>query len=264
MMKFELRNDYCSWPANSYFQILRHPSGNLSKSIELAIFNEHRFAFYYWIRWNLNYQTSIIPDLISFDWHQDLAYPSENEQRELNQLSLNNLFEVSCFSWARLNPLNDNHILSATYLNQINDIWVVCKQNRFEEWKDEKLYDRNNRVHIIRKFPDQGSLFKELVKSKIEHLFFDIDLDYFTIENSTSNDKHRFTYMKDRDINDIFNTDDEFMRWIFKRMDGFTIALEPEHVGSIFKTLKYLTLLNKLFFNGSILHWDCEWKHLVY
>jgi hypothetical protein len=102
------------------------------------------------------------------------------------------------------------------------------------------------------------------VKSKIEHLFFDIDLDYFTIENSTSNDKHRFTYMKDRDINDIFNPDDDFMRWIFKRMDGFTIALEPEHVGSIIKTLKYLTLLNKLLFNGSILHWDCEWKHLVY
>jgi hypothetical protein len=72
-MKFELRNDYCSWPANSYFQILRHPSGNLSKSIELAIFNEHRFAFYYWIRWNLNYQTSI-----SKKNHFSFSYPYSN------------------------------------------------------------------------------------------------------------------------------------------------------------------------------------------
>jgi hypothetical protein len=53
------------------------------------------------------------------------------------------------------------------------------------------------------------------------------------------------------------------MKWIFQRMDGFTIALEPEHMGGISKSLKYLSLLNKILFDGEILHWDCKWKHLT-
>ena len=262
MIKYELRNEYCSWPANSYYQILRHPSGDLNKSIELALINEHRFSFYYWIKWNLKNKVKLIPDLVTFDWHQDLAYPNDNDIEELKILDLKNPFEISCFSWARLNPLNDNHILSATYLNQIKDIWVVCKQNHFSDWNDEQIVDLYNNIHKIRKFPDKDSLYNKLRESKITNLYFDIDIDYFTIENSTSNDKHKFTYMKNKEIENIFSLDSDFMQWIFDRMDGFTIALEPEHTGGVSKSLKYLTLLNKIFFNGDILHWNCEWKHL--
>jgi len=262
MIKAKLRNEYCSSPPNTGYQILRHPSGG-DRSIELALFNEHRFAFYYWLKWNYHNKIKNVPDLVTFDWHQDLAYPCEEEQKELRDLDLEKMFEISLFSWSRLNPLNDNHILSAAYINQINDIWVVCKQSHFSDWNNEVIIDFQGKKHTIRKFPDQQSLFNVLKKSNIKNLYFDIDLDYFTIENSTSNDKHRFTYMQNKDIENIFSIENDFMKWIFKRMDGFTIALEPEHTGGISKSLKYLTLLNKLFFNGDILHNDCKWKHLT-
>jgi len=264
MIKFELRNEYCDSPANSDYKILRHPSGDYNRSIELAFFNEHRFAFYYWLKWNQRKKNKIVPDLITFDWHQDLAYPCDEEKKELRKLNLEKMFEVSFFSWARLNPLNDNHILSAAYLDQINDIWVVCKQCRFSsDWNDEVIEDLNGKVHLIKKFPNRNSLFEKLKQSNISNLYFDIDLDYFTIENSTSNDKHKFTYMKKSEIESIFDNKSEFMQWIFKRMEGFTIAMEPEHTGGIISSLKYFSILNKLLFDMEIPHWNCEWKHLT-
>ena len=263
MIEVKPRNEYSnSTPANSEYQILGHPSGNHSKSIELALFNEHRFAFYYWLKWNLKKDFKTAPDLITFDWHQDLAYPCETIKNELENLDLNNKFEISLFSWARLNSLNDDHILAATYLNQLNDIWVVCKQNHFSDWDDDEIIDFHGKKHTIRKFSNKDKLFEQLVNSKISNIYFDIDLDYFTIENSTSNDKHRFTYIRKKEIEEIFSIDSDFMRWLFQRMDGFTIALEPEHTGGISKSLKYLSLLNKILFEGEVLHWDCNWKHL--
>ncbi len=263
MIKFQPRNKYSNaTPPNSEYQILEHPSGNLSRSIELSLFNDHRFAFYYWLKWNLKNENKISPDLITFDWHQDLAYPCDSIKNELIELDLKNMFEVSMFSWARLNSLNDDHILAAAYLDQIKDIWVVCKQTHFSGWEDEEIIDYKGKLHKIRKFPDRDSLFEKLKKTNIANLYFDIDLDYFTIENSTSNDKHKFTYMRKKDIENIFSIESEFMQWIFKRMDGFTIALEPEHTGGISMSLEYLSLLNKILFNGEILHRDCKWKHL--
>jgi len=51
MIEVKPRNEYSnSKPPNSDYQILSHPSGNISKSFELALFNEHRFAFYYWLK----------------------------------------------------------------------------------------------------------------------------------------------------------------------------------------------------------------------
>ena len=146
---------------------------------------------------------------MTFDWHQDLTYPCEEEQKELRDLDLENMFEVSLYSWSRLNPLNDNQILSAAYINQINNIWVVCKQNHFSDWNIEEIVDFQGKKHTIRKFPDQQSLFNELKKNNIKNLYFDIDLDYFTIENSTSNDKHKFTYMKNKDIENLFSIEKE-------------------------------------------------------
>lgn len=262
MIEVKPRNKYSnSTPANSDYQIMSHPSGK-NESIELALFNEHRFAFYFWLKWNLKNKVKNIPDLITFDWHQDLGYPCETIKSELEKLDLKNPFEISFFAWARLNSLNDDHILAAAYLNQINDIWVVCKQNYSHSWENEEIKDYLGNIHTIRKYPDKDKLFNDLKNSQISNLYFDIDLDYFTVENSTSNDKHKFTYMHKDEIKAIFANESEFMKWIFQRMNGFTIALEPEHTGGIKKSLKYLSLLNSILFKGSILHWNCEWKHL--
>jgi len=251
-----------STPPNSYYQILMHPSGKLNKTIELALFNEHRFCFYFWLKWNSRNENLQPTDLVSFDWHQDLVFPCEGLKSELEKLDFKNLYEVSLFSWTRLNSLNDDHILAAAYLDQINDIWIVCKQSHINNWKDEYLTDFKGKIHTIRKFPSKEELFENLKKSNVSNIYFDIDLDYFTIENSTSNDKHKFTYMTDNEIENIFSTENEFMKWVFERMNGFTIAIEPEHTGGFSKSSEYLKLLNSIFFHGELLHWDCKWKHL--
>ncbi len=262
MINLKPRNRFGSnTPPNSYYQILNHPSGK-GECVELALFNEHRFCFYFWLKWNLKNENKESKDLITFDWHQDLVYPCEVLKKELEELDINNLFEVSIFSWSRLNQLNDDHILAAAYLNQLNDIWVVCKQKQLDNWEDEFLIDYKGKTHTIRKFPNKEKLFESLKQSNVENLYFDIDLDYFTIENCTSNNKHKFTYMTDIEIKNIFSPNSDFMKWIFERMCGFTIAIEPEHTGGILKSSEYLKLLNSIFFEGELLHWDCKWKHL--
>lgn len=261
MIKYKLRNQYNTTPPNCDHQILLHPSGNKQECIELAIFNEHRFAFYYWIKWNSTRTYQEVPDLVTFDWHQDLAYPCDGQKEELRKLDHKNLEEVAFFTWSRLCSLNDDHIISAAYLNQLKDIWVVCKQSRHSDWSDEEIIDYQGNVHKIRKFPNPEELHRNIIKSKTEHIYFDIDLDYFTIKNSTSNDKRIFTYVPNNEISEHFSWDSELMKWILKRMDGFTIALEPEHTGGITKSLKYLKLLNQIFFKGRIFH-KCKWRHL--
>ncbi|MDR1501293.1 MAG: hypothetical protein LBT43_02410 [Prevotella sp.] len=180
------------------------------------------------------------------------------------KLDLQNLFEVSFYAWAKLYPHNDNHIVSAAYLNLIGDIYVVCKQTHYGKIDDgvKKFKDVHGNVHYIRKFETHEKLMKYVESKSIKQIYFDIDLDYFTIENSTSNDKQYFTYMKDKDIKEIFNLDSPLMQWVIERIEGMTIALEPEHTGSVNKSIKYFNLLEKQFFNGSVFQWKTTWKHL--
>jgi hypothetical protein len=253
-----------SSPPNVMKAILAHPLNPSKKSIELGIFNSHRFAFYFWAKWSKEKKDKIVPHLVTFDWHQDLAYPEDTEKDWLGKLDLNNLFEVSFYSWAKLHPHNDNHIVSAAYLNLIGDIYVVCKQTHYGKVDDgvKQFKDIHGHVHHIRKFENHEMLIKYVETQNIEQIYFDIDLDYFTIENSTSNDKQYFTYMKDKDIKEVFNLNGPLMQWVTKRIEGMTIAFEPEHTGSINKSMKYFGLLEKLFFNGSVFQWKTTWRHL--
>ncbi len=262
MVKFEMRNSFSSAnPPNSECRFLGHPSGDNNKSIQLAMFNDHRFAFYYWVNWSNSRGNALSPDLISFDWHQDLIGPCESLKSELSNIDLNSNLEISFFAWSRLRALNDDHILAAAYLNKLNNIWVVCKQNLETDFADEELVDYQGKAHKIRKFANKDLLFEELKRSSVSSLYLDIDLDYFTIDNSTSNGENHFTYMTDSEIENIFAIDNEFMQWIFSRMDGFTIALEPEHTGNVVKSLKYLSLLYNLFFEITPEE-GLSWRHL--
>lgn len=262
MINMKLRNESCSEPANSDSVILKHPSGNSSHSIELAYFNDHRYAFYYWSQWRHKQKQDQIPDLITFDWHQDLGFPSEESKLELKQLDFDNNGEISFYAWARLNPNNDDHILAAAYANLIGNVWVVCKQNQFNDWGDEEIIDMYGNKHVIKKFKEWEHMSVEVMSCDIPSIYLDIDLDFFTIENNTSNDRYFFTYMKDDEIKNIFNPATDFTKWIFERMEGFTIALEPKCTGGISKSLKYISLLTDLFFDQNFHNWECNWKHL--
>jgi len=251
-------------PPNAIKAILAHPCYTSKKSIELGIFNSHRFAFFFWAKWTNKKEDKIVPDLVTFDWHQDLAYPEDLEKEWLSKLDLNNLFEVCFYSWAKLSQHNDNHIVSAAYLDLISDIYVICKQKSYGIIDDgvEKIKDIHGNIHHIRKFENCEKFMEFVMNKNIEQIYFDIDLDYFTIENSTSNDKQNFTYMKDKNVKELFYLENPLMQWIIKRIEGMTVALEPEHTGSINKSMKYYCLLEKLFFTGSVFQWETTWKHL--
>ena len=236
-----------SSPPNIVGTLLSHTYFGYNKEIEMGVFNEHRFAFYFWAKWAKEKKNKRPPDLITFDWHQDLV-PVEDEE-QLRNLDLKNLFEVSFFTWAKLRIANDNHIISAAYLNLIGDIYVVCKS--INEWqKDEvdEIVDFKGKKHFIRKYKNYQALMDYVQTQNIEHIYFDIDLDYFTIKNKSSNNQQRFTYMKDKEIKEIFHLESPLIQWIFKRMEGLTIALEPDYTGGIGKSMKYYNLLDKLWF----------------
>ena len=92
------------------------------ESVSLAMFNDHRFAFYFWALWAKEHQTI---DLVTLDWHQDLVYPEDYQKEELKALNIDNTFETSFYAWARLSTLNDDHIVAAMYKNIIGNVYVV-------------------------------------------------------------------------------------------------------------------------------------------
>ncbi len=167
-------------PLGAYQSILENPISK--KSVEVAVFHEHRIAFYYWALWTIGvkFGRSITPPpiLVSFDWHEDIAAPNEDERRGLEKLNIKVPGEVAYFSWAMLDPHNDGHILCAAYINLISDIFIVRKQNRGIH---PPLTDMYGRTHQIYCFDDAGDMFNTLIQHQgVDKVYFDIDLDYFT------------------------------------------------------------------------------------
>ncbi|SBW05731.1 hypothetical protein KL86DYS2_12844 [uncultured Dysgonomonas sp.] len=74
------------------------------------------------------------------------------------------MLEVSFYAWAKLYPHNDNHIVSATYLNLIGDIYVVCKQTHYGKINDgvKKFKDVHGNVHYNRKFESHEQLMQHV------------------------------------------------------------------------------------------------------
>ncbi|MFW0739929.1 hypothetical protein [Flavobacterium sp. T12S277] len=263
-MKVEFRNEHGIKPPGSLVEILSHPLLS-NKSIELAVFQEHRYAFFYWSKWKKDLKSETPPCLVSLDWHQDLCFPCETEKEWLENLNLENDGEVAFFSWAKLAGNNDGHILCAAYLNLVGDIYVHCKQGKFEsDWEDEKFIDLYGNTHTIKKFKTYAALEDCLLKSTEQSVYFDIDLDFFTLNNpyNNGNFEQKYTYLKQKEIVNMLEIKRPLINWIFERLEGFTIATEPEHCGGLLKSNKLLDIINKIYFEPSLFTpMSCEWKH---
>lgn len=256
----EFRNPYHVEPPGALREILSHPI-NQSEAIELAIFQEHRYAFFYWNKWIRENVSSNPPCLVSLDWHQDLCYPEDIEKEWLNNLDLSYDAEVSLFSWAKLAGNNDGHILCAAYLNLIGNIYVHCRQQPFRDaWKDEELIDRYGNKHIIKKFRTYKELQDEMLRSSESAVFFDIDLDFFSVKNGLSDGSFKFTYMKEKEIREMLDKDNPLINWVFERLKGLTIATEPEHCGGLLKSNKFLNLISEIYFSPELFAPNCNWK----
>ncbi len=258
--EIEFRNPYHIEPPGSLRQILSHPSRE-NDVVELALFNEHRYAFFFWNKWVRENNLSNPPCLISLDWHQDLCHPCETEKKWLEELDLYNDAEVSVFSWAKLAGNNDGHILSAAHLNLIGNIYVHCRQAPFPScWEDEYLIDKFGNTHLIKKFKEFEELEDFLMKSNEEKVFFDIDLDFFVLDSGLHNGTFDFTYIDEDRIPEMLSSEGNLMRWIFERLQGFTIATEPEHCGGLLKSNMFLGIINQLYFEPELFSPNANWK----
>lgn len=255
------RNPYYIVPPGSLRQHLDHPAHRRSY-VELALFQEHRYAFFYWAQWTRK-RAQTPPSLVSLDWHQDLCHPNAVERKWLDQLDLEDDSEVAAFCWATLAGTNDGHILAAAYLNLIGNVYVHCRQGTLESsWEDEHLTDRYGNVHTIRKFKTPEEFENSLLESSEQAVYFDLDLDFFTYQNRSLTDSGRFTYMKKPEIVALLAPDTTLMHWIFQRLAGFTIATEPEHCGGLTKSNQLLNIVNKLYFTPDLFAGHCTWRHL--
>jgi len=231
-MKLHFRNlDYVR-PPGTLVEILAHPYFNSTRSIELALFNEHRFAFFFWAKWTKKLVDKYLlphpPCLVTLDWHQDLAWPTSTEKQWLSRLDLSNNRDVSLYAWANLSHINDRQIMAAAYLNLIGDIYVHCRQGANEKrWEDVEFKDRYGNTHVVRKFKEYNDLEEHLLKSNETEVYFDIDLDFFTVNNPLNGKGKEFTYLDESIIKQMLSFKRPIIKWIFQRICGFTIATNP-------------------------------------
>jgi hypothetical protein len=258
----EFRDPHSINPPGSLCEILAHPFKGY-KTIELAIFQEHRFAFFYWNKWRR--KSPEPPCLITLDWHQDLFPPDEVEQEWLRKLNINNDGEVSVFSWAKLAENNDGHILSAAYINLIGNIYVHCRQGlETETYKESEFTDIHGNSHKIFKFKHFDDLEQVLINSLELSTILDIDLDFFTVDNPFNGEGAEFSYLSDELIIEMLKIDRPLINWTFNRLNGITIATEPEHCGGLLKSNQLLNLVNDIYFEPSLFSPFpklCNWRH---
>jgi len=256
-------NEYLNLP-NADYAIIEHPNGT-NNAIEVGLVQDHRFVFYFWFKWwkktsrKLNETKNKAPSLVTIDWHRDLCAPCKTEKQDLDNLNLNSYKEVALFSWDKLNPLNDGHILSAAYLNIIGDIYVLCKQDGFEE---ESFVDRWGNEHKIVCFEKKEELYQELIENNILEVYFDIDLDYFTESDDTCGGGEDLVLMDDDEIISLLDTRSSLIKWILKRTEGMTIATEPKCCGGLSNSNKIYSLLDNTLFDNHLFSKHAKWKHL--
>ena len=242
-------------PPGTDYETLKHPSG--VNSVEVAVVQDHRFVFYYWLKWKNKIGAGIkSPSLISFDWHEDLAAP--DEYSELKALNTKDYKSVALFCWDKLNSTNDGHILSAAYLDLIGDIYVVRKQNTGSR---RSFRDINGKSHKICCYKSAKRLFSKLKQVQDDKIFFDLDLDYFTESPDFGGGGKELQLVPDKKITEILNPTSELFCWIFKRLAGMTIATEPKCCGGYINSNHLFSVVTDSFFRPQLFSQHAKWKH---
>lgn len=248
-------------PSGCLEEYLLKPSF-LSKTIQLAAFHEHRFAFYYWLKWTNKLKGSV-PSIVTFDWHQDLCPPYKDKIAGLKDLDTDNIGEVAYYSWAELEHTNDVQIYSAALLNKIKNVYVICRQDT-SRGKNMTIKDfKGNKHHVyifhsIEEFEAKAGAFDE------DEIYLDIDLDYFTLANPPSMSGlikgKNYTYLKKKEIENLFCASRPAMKWILNRLQGFTIAMEPDFCGGLKKSNQLFHILENIFFTAPLFNKDLNSK----
>lgn len=259
---YKERNQWTN-PPGTYFDFLASPIDDPNVCVEVAILNEHRFAFYYWLKWTNYYKKlnkTIQPrSLVTIDWHNDLHKPDNFLKKHLDSLDIKDLEAVSYTSWSKLNPLNDDHILSSLYLNLLKDVFVLSKQPITEELKNELSYqDKYGNSHKIFLYKTIDQVIERL-NNLNEELYLDIDLDYFIFSNDPCGDNG--ILVPEIEIDDFLNPNNAFFKLVFKNLKGFTIAKEPKWCNGLKNSNFLVEKINNNLFNNTLLTKHAKWRN---
>ena len=230
----------------------------------VGIVHEHRFAFFFWGLYSIDNGKPHPPALVTLDFHDDVGVPSEVIPEDLDNLDIRNRIELGLFSWLCLRSLNDGHIRPALYLNFFSDVYVLLNKDEDpREFKhshpEEQQLDRDNHPHTISFYQDTEQLLQHLPPEG--PVFFDIDLDYFAIDNPEGESvKGSERLRSDAEIISILSINGKLIGSLLDRIVGLTIALEPKYCGGLVNSLHVLNILNHELFDGTLCTHSCKWK----
>lgn len=247
----------CS-PPGTFCRNIPHPGDN-SRDIEKAVIMEHRFAFFYWMKWkNMLEERNLLGDrspmLFTVDWHRDLAPINNDKKERLQHLDQQNLSDAINFVWARLDQTNDGHILSAAWLNLIGDI--VLLQNTTGQ-QHQTFTDKYGGEHHVYEFNDLQRLQEFMLSRDDQHIFFDVDLDYFIHGKGRRYYSKDFSRYSDDEIRAVINTELPLFQHILPKIEGITLAQEPGYCGGIVNSAQIMNVLHQQLFDE-----DSHWLHL--
>lgn len=232
-------------------------------SIQIAAFHEHRFAFFYWLKWT-NDLNGKIPSLVTFDWHQDLCPPYQDKVEELKLLETDNKAKVAFYTWARLEHTNDVQIQSAILRNKIQNVYVICRQKSSRD-NPMIIEDYEGNKHKIFLFEDINEFEKVIPSLKEEHIFWDIDLDYFTLCNPPSMNGtisgKKYTYLSKIAIEKLLSVQQPAVRWILERIEGMTIAMEPDFCGGLKQSNRLYSIIERVLFTEPLFNRNMHKKY---
>lgn len=244
-------------PPGTHSDIVAHPVDS-ERAIEVAVVQDHRFAFFYWSKWRQQNGVAPPPSLVSLDWHQDLVAPDIDECELLKKLKTDDFNAVSHFCWDKLHSLNDGHILAAAYLNVIGDIHVVAKQR---DECPEDFVDIAGSIHALWCHESVESLLEAVRGQVCTSVLFDIDLDYFTESADSCGGGSDLKLVETSEIERCLRPDGDLMSWIFPRLSGMTIATEPEFCGGLLNSNELFRTVHNILFYPPLLTTRAGWRH---
>ena len=224
------------------------------RAVEVAVVFEHRFAFFYWLRWRHDRQNVEPPDLVTIDWHDDIGGNCDFNPDVLDALNTGDSNELAFFCWSGLRSLNDGHVAPALYLNAFRNVHAIIKQDWYHGSKASdrrcNILDNHQKPHTIRYHRSPSAFLRALRNDANTHpIVLDLDLDYFTREHP-SGDLFRQIRLHDGVIRRTLDVGRPLMSALLPRIVGITIALEPCYCGGVLNSLHILDVVCQTLFRG--------------
>lgn len=228
--------------------------GSAPGCVEVGVVHEHRFAFYFWNKWARDRSRGARPALVTIDWHQDLGFPDEEEQRCLSALDQADDSEVALFAWSQLHPHNDGHILAAAYLGLIGDVYVLCKQDEPEDLS----FSGPAGTSAVRVYHDVDHFLAAVMG--LPAIILDMDLDYFTRSPDPCGGGENVSLVRPGEMDRLLDPVHGALAPLLPHVVGVTIAIEPEFCGGLSNAHRLFRRVNETLFGGTLLSERARWR----